>query len=264
MSINEGMQFDEATVRTLESLYQTQEAATRRRTVLDALKLRLGECILDIGTGPGFLALEMAGAVGATGQVECIDESEQMIDVALKRCGGKPWVCFRIGSATDLAVTSNSCDAVASVQVYEFVTDIEKALAELHRVLRPGGRAAIVSTDWPSTAWNSSDPKRMDRILDAFSEHCAHIALPRFISPMIKAAGFTISKLSVLPQFSVTYGPDRFGFQMAGLISSFVPGRRGVTQEEAAAWLDGLKQIGERGDWFFNVNQYLFLLEKPA
>jgi ubiquinone/menaquinone biosynthesis C-methylase UbiE len=196
--------------------------------------------------------------------VECIDDSEQMIEVALKRCGGKPWVCFRIGSATDLAVTSNSCDAVASVQVYEYVSDTPKALAELHRVLRPGGRAAIVSTDWPSIAWNSSDPNRMDRILDAFSEHCAHIALPRFLAPLIKAAGLSVSAQSVLPQFSVTYGPDRFGFQMAGLIASFVPGRRGVSQQDAAAWLDDLREIGERGDWFFNVNQYLFVIQKPA
>jgi arsenite methyltransferase len=131
-------------------------------------------------------------------------------------------------------------------------------------VLRPGGRAAIVSTDWPSLAWNSSDPDRMARILDAFSEHCAHVSLPRVLTPMVKTAGFVISSQSVLPQFSVSYSPNRFGVQMAGLIGAFVPGRRGVTQDDAVAWLEDLQQTGERGEWFFNVNQYLFLIEKAT
>jgi hypothetical protein len=81
---------------------------------------------------------------------------------------------------------------------------------------------------------------------------------------MLKAAGFVSSSQSVLPQFSVSYSPDRLGVHMAGLIRAFVPGRRGVTQEEAAAWLEDLTHTGERGEWFFNVNQYLFLVEKAA
>jgi ubiquinone/menaquinone biosynthesis C-methylase UbiE len=258
------MDFDDAMTRTLESLYQTTEAANRRKSVLSVLKLRRAECALDIGTGPGFLALEMAEEVGALGQIECIDISDSMIGAALKRCATKPWVCFQIGNATQLPVRDSSCDAVTSVQVYEFIPDVSRALEELRRVLRPGGRAAIVSTDWPSLVWHSSNPERMDWILDAFGEHCAHLSLPRVLPTMLRAAGFTIPEQRVLPHFSVSGTPDTFGYQMAGIIASFVPGRRGISEKDAEEWLADLHQIGERGDWFFNVNQYLFLAEKPA
>ncbi len=258
------MEFDDAMTQTLESLYQTAEAANRRKSVLEALKLKRGECVLDIGTGPGFLALEMAEAVGALGQVECVDTSDSMIVAGLKRCATKPWVCFQIGQATDLPIRDSSCDAVASVQVYEFVSDLSKALEELRRVLRKGGRAAIVSTDWPSLIWHSSNPERMARILAAFDEHCAYLALPRVLPQMLKSAGFTVAEQRVLPHFDVSGKPDTFGYQMAGIIASFVPGHKGVTKIEAEEWLADLHEVAERGDWFFNVNQYLFLAQKPA
>jgi arsenite methyltransferase len=262
--ISEGLQFDDATIQRLESIYQTSEAGVRRKAVLDALKLKRGECSLDIGTGPGFVALEMAAAVGGTGQVECIDTSEAMMRMAFKRCAGKPWVCFQIGSATELPVSSNSCDAAAVIQVLEYVPDVPKALEELYRVLRPGGRAVIVATDWPSLVWNSSNLERMTRILDAFSEHCPHIALPRVLVPMLKTAGFAIASQSILPHFNAIYSPDTFSAQMAGLIAAFVPGRRGISQEEAFVWLEDLRETGERGEWFFSLNQYLVVVEKPV
>jgi ubiquinone/menaquinone biosynthesis C-methylase UbiE len=248
----------------LESIYQTSEAAIRRKAVLDALKLKRGECSLDIGTGPGFVAWEMAAAVGGTGQVECIDTNETMMRMAFDRCARKPWVCFQIGNATELPVSSDSCDAAAVIQVLEFVPDVPKALDELYRVLRPGGRAVIVSTDWPSLTWNSSNPERMTKILEAFNEHCPHIALPRALVRMLKTAGFSIASQSILPHFNAIYSPDTFSSLTAGLIASFVPGRRGVSQDEALAWLEDLRQTGERGEWFFSLNQYLFLVEKPA
>lgn len=131
-------------------------------------------------------------------------------------------------------------------------------------MLRPGGRAVIVSTDWPSLTWNSSNPERMTKILDAFSEHCPHIALPRVLVPLLKTAGFAIASQSILPHFNAIYSPDTFSSLTAGLIASFVPGRRGVSEEEALAWLQDLRQTGERGEWFFSLNQYLILVEKPT
>lgn len=258
------MEFDDVIVGMMESIYQTREAEVRRNAVLNALALKRGECTVDIGTGPGFVALEMAMAVGITGQVECIDTSDSMMKVAFKRCAGKPWTSFQIGNATALPLSSNSCDAAAAIQVLEFVPDVSKALEELYRVLRPGGRAAIVSTDWPSLVWNSPNMSRMASILDAFNDHCAHVALPRALAPLVKAAGFTIVNRSILPHFDAIYEPESFCALTAEVIASFVPGRQGVSPQDAANWLGDLRETADRGEAFFSLNQYLFLIEKPA
>ena len=47
-------------------------------------------------------------------------------------------------------------------------------------------------------------------------------------------------------------------------IESFVPGRRGLTREEVDAWAADLRALGERGEYFFSVNRYLFVTVKPG
>jgi arsenite methyltransferase len=213
--IGTGLQFDDAVNRSLEALYQTRDAARRREAVLDALRLQSGERVLDIGTGPGFLAAEMAEAVGPGGQVHCIDMSEPMLNMARKRCTGKPWVVFQPGAATDLPVGDAAFDAAISVQVYEYVADITKALSEMYRVVRPGGRAVVVSTDWDAIAWHALDSVRMSRVLGAFAEHCAHTALPRILAPKLRQAGFVLKEQRVIPQFNTIYGADTYSYQIA-------------------------------------------------
>ena len=67
--MSNGLQFDEEISRKVESLYMTPDVVAQRRQVLKALALREGERILDIGSGPGLLAYDMAASVGRNGRV---------------------------------------------------------------------------------------------------------------------------------------------------------------------------------------------------
>src|SRR5438128_1154300 len=65
--MSDGLQFNEETARKVEALYLTPNVVAQRGQVLGALKLRQGERVLDIGSGPGLLASEMAALVGRNG-----------------------------------------------------------------------------------------------------------------------------------------------------------------------------------------------------
>ena len=121
----------------------------------------------------------------------------------------------------------------------------------------------VVSTDWDAIAWHASDSSRMSRVLNAFEEHCVHTALPRTLAPRLRQAGLIVKEQRVIPQFNPIYDPHTYSYHIALLVSSFVPGRRGVTAEEARAWIEDLKQTGERGEYFFSLNQYLCSVVKP-
>ena len=128
--------------------------------------------MLDVGCGPGFLAQEMAPLVGPSGHVRGVDISEDLLARATAR-NNRAWVSYGSGDAAALAEPDASYDVYVSTQVAEYVPDIGAFAREAHRVLRPGGRGLIVATDWGQVAWYSEDPKRMERVLDAFEAHCA-------------------------------------------------------------------------------------------
>jgi arsenite methyltransferase len=260
--MSEGIVFDRETSQRMEAFYQTRDAIRRRRFVNDALQLVPGEHVIDIGIGPGFLAAEMAETVGRNGRVLGVDTSDSMLQLATERCAKFPWVGLQRGSATALPVPDASFDVAVSVQVFEYVAGIDTALAETFRVLKPGGRALIVATDWDSVLWHSEDPARMRRVLTAFEAHCAFSNLPRTLAPRLRRAGFEDVAVSVLPQLNATLDPDAYSFHIIHLIGAFVPGRAGVTPEEAASWSEELRRLGARAQYFFCVNQYVFLAAK--
>jgi len=253
------IRFDAAMSRRVESAYTTPDVVEQRRVAVGALSLQPGERVLDIGSGPGFLACEMASAVGPSGSVTGIDPSEAMLSVA----GGRQapaHVTFGLGDATDLPFADGEFDAVTSTQVYEYVADMPRALAEAHRVLRPGGRLLVLDTDWDSIVWASSDDDRMRRILSVWDEHLADPHLPRRLAGLMADAGFGVTGCQAIPLLNTSYSENSFSAGLIGFITAFVPGRGGVTADESAAWADDLKGLG-RG-YFFSLNRYLFIGSK--
>src|SRR5438132_4273234 len=173
--MNNRFQFEEEVSRQVEAIYSTPDVAGQRRAILQALDLRPGERVLDVGSGPGFLAADMAVAVGASGRVRGVDISETMVAISQRRCADLPHVEFQIGDATRLPFPDGGFDVAVSTQVYEYLSDgdVTTALAELHRVLRLGGRVLILDTDGDSLVWHSTDRARMARVLAAWGENCA-------------------------------------------------------------------------------------------
>ena len=256
------MPFDEAASRRIEATYSTPDVIEQRRIVRAALDLEPGQDVLDIGSGPGFLACEMAEAVGPGGSIRGIDSSDAMLSVARQRrptTGSAP-VEFGPGQATELPFPDGAFDVVTSTQVYEYVHDMPAALAEAHRVLRSGGRLLVLDTDWDTIAWRSSDADRMRKILAAWDEHLADPYLPRRLTSLLIQAGFTVTHRSAIPLFNAGYDTDTFSAGLIGFIAAFVPGRAGVTAADVNAWAEDLTRLG--ADYFFSLNRYLFLAVK--
>jgi ubiquinone/menaquinone biosynthesis C-methylase UbiE len=116
--------------------------------MLDLASLQPGERVLDVATGPGVVARTAARAVGATGNVLGVDIAEQSLEVARRKAAdeGLEQVTFEVQDAENLTLPDNSFDKVfCSMGLMHFPSP-EKALAEMYRVLKPGGK--LVATVW--------------------------------------------------------------------------------------------------------------------
>jgi len=256
--------FDENEARRVEALYQTPDVVAQRERVLDVLGLRAGERVVDLGCGPGLLALQMAERVGSDGEVQCIDASESMVAMAKRRFADIKWIEPRVGDVAALPYSDRSFDAGVCTQVYEYVPDIDRALAELYRVLKPRGRAVVVDTDWESSVWHSSDTDRMRRMLEAWDRHCPHPHLPRTLMPRLRAAGFESVRADVIVLINDRYHSNTYSFGVIPLLAAYGKKNGLVPREEADAWVADLQALGERGDYFFSLNRYLFSMTKGA
>lgn len=256
--------FNAEAARRIERTYRTPDVVAQRRTVLDTLALRPGERVLDIGCGPGLLAEEMAAAVGGRGHVIGVDMSESMLALARSRAvvPGGAKVDLRPAAADHLPCADASVDVAVSTQVLEYVEDVAGALAEIHRVLVPGGRVAVLDTDWDSLVWHCTARPRMTRVLAAWDQHLADPHLPRTLLPALRRAGFETSPPLVIPLLNVGYRRDTYSAGLIDIVASYVVGRSGLTDDEVAAWSNDLRGLGH--DYFFSLNRYLFTATKHS
>ena len=255
--------FDERALEQLEVMYRTRDAVRRRRLVRDALGAKAGDRVLDVGCGPGFLSAEILEDVGATGAVVGIDSSATMLAAAARRCEGLGDASFLEGDAVQLPVPDGRFDRALCVQVLEFVSSVPAALAELHRVLRPGGRVLVWDIDWSTLSWHSVDPARMRRMLDAWDRHLVHPTLPRTLATALRAARFTDVRAEAHAFTTTALDPETYGGAALGVVERFLGGLSDVDQGEAKAWAEEQRNLGARGEYYYAVTQVCFIATRP-
>jgi demethylmenaquinone methyltransferase/2-methoxy-6-polyprenyl-1,4-benzoquinol methylase len=121
-----------------------------RRAMIDAVDPRPGQRILDVATGTGMVAFGLA-ARGS--EVVGLDQSEQMLAGARAKLAVAPEFASRVefvlGQAEQLPFSDHEFDALTFTYLLRYVDDVAATMAELVRVVRPGGRIGMVEFGVP-------------------------------------------------------------------------------------------------------------------
>jgi ubiquinone/menaquinone biosynthesis C-methylase UbiE len=161
--------------------------ANRLRTMtIDHALLKAGEAILDVGCGTGAVTIPAKQRVGATGKAAGIDPAPEMIAVAQQKAHRKGLeIDFRIGVIEALPYPDASFDVVtSSLMMHHLPEHLQvKGLAEIYRVLKPGGRLLIADMSSPKAS-----PSQ--HVLNALAMHQGLKVGVEDLQGALKGAGF--------------------------------------------------------------------------
>jgi arsenite methyltransferase len=226
------------------------EGTSRRLAVFDALGIKSGQAVLDLGCGGGHLVRDIALAVGDSGRTVGLDASKEQIAAARSLCADINVAELIEGDTTNLPFEDASFDCLASIQMLEYVPDVDAAISEARRVLKSGGKAALVSVLWDHWRFHGAEPELNDKMHEVWRKHCFHQMLPMEIPTKLAVAGFDGIVQKPIAFMNNTMHENSFSLWAAKLVAAFAVGK-GVDEKEAASWLDQLDRADTEGHFGF-------------
>jgi ubiquinone/menaquinone biosynthesis C-methylase UbiE len=246
----------ESFVRYLDTVSDLDAVRDYKRLTFTMLGPGPGDRLLDLGCGNGADAQELAAIVGSTGHVLGVDKSAALIDEAGERTRDSGLsVEFQVGDGHALAFEDDSFDGCRSDRTFQHLDDPLRALRELVRVTRPGGRVVVSDVDWESLVVDASRPFTR-AVANAHCDDFRQGWIGRQLPRLFRAAG--LLDIAAVPQTIILTD-----FALADLVFSLTATaerlRHAGTASDAdvAAWMDELKAASEARTFFSSLSGFI-------
>lgn len=245
--------------------------ATRRLRSWERAHLTLarGERLLDVGCGLGEAALGLAVDLGGSGEVVGVDASERMLRVARSNAVAAPCrVRFAVGDACALDEPDGSFDVARSERTLQWLADPAAAVAEMVRVVRPGGRISLIDTDWSTFAIDVGDDELAGLVRDGMrtERHRASNA-GRRLHDLVRAAGCLPLARTRAVQTWTSWDPDRSPappgcFSMESLADDLVA-RDLLATADHGRFVSKIHEAARRGEFSMRLTMFAVVAAAP-
>ena len=169
--------------------------------LLEPAGIGAGHRVLDLGCGPGFLSLALAGIVGPSGAVHGVDINARFVADATRRASerGVTNAQFHHIDGATLPLPTATIDRVVAKNVLEYVPDLRATLNEAARVLAPGGCLHAIDSDWGFVIVEPWGKATVDRFFAAAAPAFREPLIGRKLPAAFHAAGLRDIDVRIVP-----------------------------------------------------------------
>lgn len=230
------------------------------------MNLPVGGRALDVGSGPATDTIALSAQVGSSGLVVGVDTDHDMVAYALRQAeqaGVSSWTRHLQADAANLPFPSSSFDAVRSERAFQHMLEPERALAEMMRVVRPGGWVVVLDTDWGTLSLDTPFIDLERRLARVKAEHCLRNGYSgRRLRGLFAKSGLQELLFSAFTVTEFNYAYVRDMIQLDLVESEAL--RLGIaTQTELELWREALQQASAEGRFYGSLTLTLAAGQKP-
>lgn len=241
-----------------------QQVAELKRATYELLEARDGQHLLELGCGTGEDALALSQRVAPHGRVLGVDLSAGFIDVASQSAvaSGLP-VEFCVGDGANLDLRDDTFDGARVERTLQHVEDPSACLAELGRVVRPGGVVVAVEPDWGTIVIDCSNRSLARRATRRLAdETIRHGWIGRQLPRLLREAGFDVT--DVRPMTATFTSLELADYLLDLRAALEIKDAQGDGwQAETDALMDELRERSDRGQFFAAITAFAVKARVP-
>jgi ubiquinone/menaquinone biosynthesis C-methylase UbiE len=248
-------------VRYLEHTAARLRNLSRARYEL--LNLHPGDSVLDVGCGLGEDSRELAPLVSPRGKVVGIDSSAAMIAQARK--GSQKFgraLRFAVGDAHNLKFAEAAFTACWSERVLQHLSDPARAISEMVRVTKPGGRIVLFEPDYSTLVIDASDRAITGSIASTLADSIRSPWIGRALLSLLQTSG--LQEVTVIPTPLISRSLSNTIKLLRLDVTAKATVRRGlITRDDAKQWFADLRRRDTGGYFFGCLLCFTAVGEKP-
>ena len=255
-----------AQAERIEQRGQTPDEVATRAAYLDLLAIQRGERVLELGCGSGVVLRALAERVGPGGQAVGLDVSPAFLAIAAERAsaaGLADRIVLRQGDARSLPFADGEFDLVLAATTLAHVPDGARAIPEMVRVARPGGRVAVLERDLDSFIITHPDRELTRRIVQVGADLATVDGwLARRVPGLLAEAG--LENVQVRAFTVLERDPNSYYGQLGRRRIDPAVEAGAITHEEGRRWLTQLDAEQAAGRFLVGITQILAWGVRPG